>query len=353
MLNNLQSLRAFAAYSVVMYHCFMGAMNPTDPIGQSYLDLPSGGVDLFFVISGFVMTYTTAANETPGGFAIKRMTRIVPLYWAMTCVVIGMTLIRGWLFPNVVLSPEAILSSLFFIPHVDGSGSMYPVLGVGWTLNYEMAFYLLFAISLVLPFAWRSSGLLLLITLTWLVAVITNLVEPAETASLASFYANPILFEFAAGCLIGHMIRQPSVIAFVRVTPMWPFALAGLAGFAILPAILSLDAPSVLRYGAPSVLLVFAAVGQDLHRAPARESWLTKLGDASYSAYLLHPVLLVITTQGVRAIVGDGALSSTLILAGVLISTACASLLCVRYFEKPVTLWLRNLGGRQAPAVNH
>ena len=93
MLNNLQSLRAFAAYSVVMYHCFMGAMNPTDPIGQSYLDLPSGGVDLFFVISGFVMTYTTAANETPGGFAIKRMTRIVPLYWAMTCVVIGMTLI--------------------------------------------------------------------------------------------------------------------------------------------------------------------------------------------------------------------------------------------------------------------
>jgi exopolysaccharide production protein ExoZ len=194
---------------------------------------------------------------------------------------------------------------------------------------------------------------LLLITLTWLVAMITNLVEPAETASLASFYANPILFEFAAGCLIGHMIRQPSVIAFVRVTPMWPFALAGLAGFAILPAILSLDAPSVLRYGAPSVLLVFAAVGQDLYRAPARESWLTKLGDASYSAYLLHPVLLVITTQGVRAIVGDGALSSTVILAGVLISTACASLLCVRYFEKPVTLWLRNLGGRQAPAVNH
>ena len=80
MLNNIQNLRALAASAVVAYHCLIRFLHPADPLGRSYLDLPSGGVDLFFLISGFVMVHTTRDDETPAWFATKRIARIVPLY---------------------------------------------------------------------------------------------------------------------------------------------------------------------------------------------------------------------------------------------------------------------------------
>lgn len=345
MLNNIQNLRALAAYAVVAYHCLIRFLHPADPLGRSYLDLPSGGVDLFFVISGFVMVHTTRDDETSAWFATKRIARIVPLYWLATLVVIALVMIRPWFFSEAQLTPDAILSSLFFIPHADASGQAYPILGVGWTLNYEMMFYTLFAISLMLPRSYRLPGVVALISLVWLTANLAGANLPDQSV-IAHFYSKPILFEFAAGCVLAHALRNASVIAFVRANPVWPFALAGLAGFAILPAIVPLDQPSILRYGLPAFLLVFAAAAQDLHRTRAPETVLTQLGDASYSAYLLHPIIIVIAAQVVIAVMGNGIVAELILLAIVLVATALVSIASMRVFEKPTAAWIRAAAGR-------
>jgi exopolysaccharide production protein ExoZ len=336
-LNNLQTLRAIAAYSVVIYHCLMRFVRPEGPIGMAYLDLPSGGVDLFFVISGFVMVHTTRDDETPGWFATKRIARIVPLYWVATFVVIGLVLVREWLFPTTLVTPESILASLFFVPHLDAAGHVYPILGVGWTLNYEMMFYALFAISLFLPRAFRLASILALITLVWVIAMIGG------DSVFTRFYANPIIFEFAAGCSIAYALRAPAVIAFVRATPMWPLALAGFAALVILPSFIGEDVATFFKYGIPAMFIVFAAAAQDLYRAPAATSMVTRLGDASYSAYLLHPIVIAIVAQVVLLVAGDGPLAEGLILAATLVATAVISTLSMKYFEKPTAALVRNL----------
>ena len=339
-LNNIQNLRALAAYAVVAYHCLIRFLHPADPLGRSYLDLPSGGVDLFFVISGFVMVHTTRDDETPAWFATKRIARIVPLYWLATLVVIALVIIRPWTFSQALLTPDAILASLFFVPHADASGQAYPILGVGWTLNYEMMFYAMFAISMMLPRVYRLPGVVALIWVVWLTANLSG------DGVIAHFYANPILFEFAVGCVLANALRNTSVIAWVRANPVWPFALAGFAGFAILPAIVPLGQPSILRYGLPALLLVFAAAAQDLHRTRAPETVLTQLGDASYSAYLLHPIIIVVAAQVVLAVLGTGIVAELILMAIVLATTAIVSLTSMRMFEKPTAAWIRSAASR-------
>ncbi len=257
------------------------------------------------------MVHTTRDHETPAWFATKRIARIVPLYWLATLVVIALVIIRPWTFSESLLTLDAILASLFFVPHADASGQDYPILGIGWTLNYEMMFYAIFAISLLLPRAYRLTGVVVLIALVWLAANLSG------TGVIAHFYANPILFEFAAGCVLTIALRNASVIAWVSANPVWPFALAGLAGLAILPAAIPLGQPSIPRYGLPAFLLVFAATAQDLHCTRAPETVFTQLGDASYSAYPLHPIVIVIVAQVV------------------LVATAIVSLTSMRIFEKP------------------
>lgn len=340
MLNNIQNLRALAAYAVVAYHCLIRFLNPADPLGRSYLDLPSGGVDLFFVISGFVMVHTTRDDETPAWFATKRIARIVPLYWLATFVVIALVIVRPWTFSGALLTPDSVLASLFFVPHVDANEQAYPILGVGWTLNYEMMFYALFAISLLLPRAYRLPGVIVLISLVWLTANLSG------ESVIAHVYANPILFEFAAGCVLAHALRHESVINWVRANPVWPFALAGAVGFAILPAIIPLGQPSIVRYGLPAFLLVFAAAAQDLYRTRAPETVLTQLGDASYSAYLLHPIIIVIASQVVLAVLGTSIVAELILMGIVLAATAFVSIASMRVFEKPTAAWIRAAAGR-------
>lgn len=353
MLNGLQNLRALAAYSVVLYHCLMRFVHPTDALGRAYLDLPSGGVDLFFVISGFVMVHTTRDAETPAWFAIKRVARIVPLYWVATIVVIGLVIVRERFFPTAVITPESVAASLFFIPHPDAAGHAYPILGVGWTLNYEMVFYLLFALSLFLPAALRLVAIMGLITLVWVSACLVVEANPAGADIIARFYANPILFEFAAGCLIAYALRLPAVAAFVRATPMWPIALAGAASFAILPSLIPIETPTIARYGLPAVLLVFATAAQDLYRKPARETLITRLGDASYSAYLLHPIVIVFVAEAAVLAFGQTLATDFIVIAATLAATAVISVLSMKHFEKPTASFVRNLLRRKRPATGH
>ncbi len=119
--------------------------------------LPGGfaGVDVFFVISGFIMWSISARESRPAAFMVNRIVRITPLYWLATGVMIFGAL--AGLFPRVVLTPDHIVNSLLFIPHVSPSNhQVWPLLVQGWTLNYEMFFYALFALTLFAPRALQA-----------------------------------------------------------------------------------------------------------------------------------------------------------------------------------------------------
>lgn len=130
-IQSLQILRALAATSVVYLH--IGC----EPWFGGF------GVDIFFVLSGFVMCYITDSGESGKEFFLRRIARIVPLYWALTLI----TFVIAWLKPTLFNSTTADLGNLFksllFIPYVKENGSISPIIPVGWTLNYEVYFYLL------------------------------------------------------------------------------------------------------------------------------------------------------------------------------------------------------------------
>lgn len=269
-LNSVQYLRAVAALAVVVFHA-------GERTGLHF-SIGAAGVDIFFVISGFVMYLTSMRRPvTPGRFMLDRIKRIVPLYWIAT----GVMMAGAWvgLFPNLVLEPVHALASLFFIPmQSPSSGEVWPVLVQGWTLNYEMFFYLIFAASLFCPSRWR-----LAFALSLLAALVSAGALAAPAGAIALTYTQPILLEFAAGMLIAACWLKGWI-------PRWHtglfLALAGLAGFALIFAFgLGFSA---LICGPLAAMLVCGAITLETHGKMLRMPGLTYLGNASYSIYLWH-----------------------------------------------------------------
>jgi exopolysaccharide production protein ExoZ len=149
----LQGLRAAAALSVTVHHMLH---EPYGSIAIAWLsNLPwQSGVDVFFVISGFVIVHSSARLFGAAGasrvFLWRRLARIVPLYWVVTMAF----LVVDVMFPHGLNSPSPgllqILASYAFIPWPAENGLIQPVYSLGWTLNYEMMFYAVFALFLQL-----------------------------------------------------------------------------------------------------------------------------------------------------------------------------------------------------------
>jgi exopolysaccharide production protein ExoZ len=154
-LKSLQILRYIAATSVILVHI------------ETIPNFGGFGVDIFFVLSGFVIALVVSSKQSPIQFAISRVSRIVPIYWLLTTLLLIMILLAPQLFPeSTIINSNATnyLKSLFFVPYQDGLG-IKPILAVGWSLNYEMLFYLLVWISLLFskhPLILASSMLLTL-----------------------------------------------------------------------------------------------------------------------------------------------------------------------------------------------
>lgn len=134
-IDSIQLLRAVAAIAVVTQHV------PIPIFGDGLW-----GVDLFFVISGFIMCHATARSGR--NFFLKRIIRIVPLYWLGTLFIYALALTLPQLLNTTTANPVDLLKSLLFIPFIKG-GIPVPIVFQGWTLNYEMFFYGLFWISLL------------------------------------------------------------------------------------------------------------------------------------------------------------------------------------------------------------
>jgi exopolysaccharide production protein ExoZ len=320
----IQYLRGIAAMMVVWVHVV-----PLFPSIEARLGDPhwgTAGVDLFFVISGFIMVVSTEGKSlTPWQFFENRLVRIVPLYWLVTGVMIAKAVSRHQA-AELHYTAATIGQSLAFIPYhsLEYPGRIWPILLQGWTLNYEMFFYALFALSFVLGKRLRVP--VLVGSLALLVGVGSG--GPFSSAA-AAIYTDPRLLEFGAGMLIAKLwLYQQLKIGVVAS------GLAIGAGFYFLTF---LESPWLLLAGAACV--VVGSLGPAA--ASIRSRLLLELGNASYSIYLTHIFLFGAVRAIGRHLPAAVSLPMALgFVTAALAICAGAGWLCYRFIEKPTTQWL-------------
>ena len=291
-LHALQYLRAAAALAVVYSH----AVIQVDAY-EHFLPYAGGfGVDVFFVISGFIMVWIAKPEDTPWRFIVNRVRRVVPLYWFFTLLMALILVALPTVFKRSAFEWDTLLMSLAFVPHesVAHPGWLWPILAPGWSLNYEMYFYLLFALSLLLPPARRVAGTIVALGA---VALFVELLG-RHWWDAARFYSADMVFEFALGMLLAVAWKRG-----LRVPPRVALLLIAL-GTALLLAHLPL--PRLLAFGVPSLLVVAGCLWV---RAPERR-WGVLLGDASYALYLSHLFTLGVLRVVLPPLLGDGALAA-------------------------------------------
>jgi exopolysaccharide production protein ExoZ len=333
----IQILRALAALAIALLHAIHDAETISARAGGGFSlrdSLPlAAGVDLFFVISGFVMVYASrdafGSAASIGPFLRRRAARIIPIYWAVTIIYIAISL--GGLAPVNRPKPDGweIAASFLFIPWLTGQGPLVqPVYSLGWTLNYEMFFYLLFA--LVLPLR-RAVAVPVLVGLLMALAAVGQLIP--HTSVQLHFWTRSIILEFGFGLIIGQM-------ALSGVKPTRPLA-AVLAAAAVALLALSAWKPGLfpdraLMYGLPGALLVIAALAfNDMAFENPLAKLGIRLGDASYAIYILHPFAI----RGLTVAAGGAlvALSPWLYIGIVLVLICLMSVAAWLWFERPVT----------------
>ncbi len=200
-LDGIQWLRGAAAALVVVEHAKNAISTELLKLtpGESPLSIfPfAAGVDIFFVISGFIMAHASAQLfGRPGSwrpFMIRRIARIAPLYWLLTSVMIVLFAAIGSRMWRES-SWGAIAASYLFLPASNPEGQAFPMLVTGWTLNYEMAFYVVFAL-----FIGFGRSVALSLTVATILAVAMSGLVFAPTATALRFWTDPIILEFAAG----------------------------------------------------------------------------------------------------------------------------------------------------------
>jgi exopolysaccharide production protein ExoZ len=282
---SLQYLRGIAALMIVLVHV-PGQLSPGGLGGWS--EPLKGGVDIFFVISGFIMWVTTCNDRlTAPEFMWRRLVRIVPLYWIVTTFVVGTMVLTPSLVRSGSFSPSHIASSYFFIATKHPMFSNYfPVLIPAWTLIYEMFFYVIFSICLFVPVQSRAFSVIGILS----AVAALRIVSPGQF-SLADFYTNGIILEFAFGILIG--------VAYSRGTkiPNWALALTILLGIFGMALTESISADRYIALGVPAALIVAACVLYERFNKVARIAPLESLGNSSYSLYLSHGITISAVMQ--------------------------------------------------------
>lgn len=338
MLHSINMLRTLSCYLIVTFHVTEFINANYDRLSITF-DLAEPGFHLFLLISGVILILITKPDDPPQKFMLKRIARIVPIYWLTTILAIGLALARPWYFSDAIITPGSIASSFFFLPYEDASGDIQPILYVAWTLGYTMLFYTLFAVSLL-----AAPGRQALLTFSLLIAVIAGArFIPNETYS--TFYGDPILLEFAMGCLLGLVLRRPEVGRWAARTPVWPLALTGVGGLAAATLADYDGLLEVVTFAPAGAFLVFACAAQDLYRAPLKLGILNQGGKISYGVFLIHPLLIPGLGMIALRVAGDGKESALLLLAFVLVLTTILAWLSFRYFEVPANSLLRRAFG--------
>jgi len=344
MLVSLQYARAIAALAVVFVHLTDFAV--FEPL---HLPVVGGfGVDVFFIISGFIM-WTTAAEMKPGRFVVRRLIRIVPAYWIFTTLLVVIALAAHSLTPDVTLDARSLLGSYLFIPYYNAGGGIQPLLLQGWTLNFEMWFYAVFAAALFLP--GRQLRFCAVCGVLVVCSVAGALLGPQD--AVLRTYTDPTLIEFCLGMGLAAVGRRQWLGGWLAGAVV----ALGLGALIVADANASIGWPRFIWLGLPALVFVAGLLGLEAPIARRRAAWLVAIGNASYSLYLSHPFVLkamaviagavVARLPGVPTVVAAVAFG----LAGMVAAVGFAWL-AFRFVEDPITRGLNaRLLRKPAPPI--
>ena len=325
-IDSIQYLRAIAAWLVVVFH-LTSSLGFEFGWGDSFA-IGAIGVDIFFVISGYIMAMIAARSGSfsPVEFMLRRAARIAPLYWSMTFVICAVCL----LYPSLINNPDITLGrmffSLFFLPDFV-SGATHPALITGWTLHYEFFFYALVAFSI-----WLTEDRTLRVTALML-CICVAAGAMIDGNRIFVFYTQPIILEFVFGILIWNYGARLTALRYFRI--IWLLALPPIF-LALAVSDIYTDEIRFLIWGLPAAFFVLGAIPFFTAQLP----WLARLGDWSFSTYLLHIYVIQLFVKLVAA----RAVGSPLLLAVesmlVLLLIALISAAQFSWFERPAARFL-------------
>jgi exopolysaccharide production protein ExoZ len=325
-LKNLQGLRAFAAISVMLFHfALMPATNLPFKIGAF-------GVDLFFVLSGFIIAHSSTHSSRH--FLAHRLIRVLPPYWIATLLavlptlpVMGLSGAGGWL-----------VQSLVYLP---GPGGRPALIFVGWTLVYELGFYLLYWLALRL--GTRRAPLACIVLLAIFAFVPLH-------GRLGPW---PLLLEFTLGICIYLAVERANWLRAVPGAVGLVAAAAGLAMLLILPRLTGYkpddyqSAWRVVTWGLPATAVLLGLIVAEKGGLAIRNRFALLLGAASYAIYLLHPIAVGQLLQ----LPPQAATTSWLSCLGAAAATIAIAVGFYLWIEAPLLRLLRGLLRDRPPVV--
>jgi peptidoglycan/LPS O-acetylase OafA/YrhL len=302
-LHNLQALRGVACLLVVAFHLGgweqqYGVKTPAVQWAQWF---GFAGVDVFFALSGFIITYTQARQlgrpAAAPGYLFRRLWRVFPPFWA-AMVLAGLA--YGVLLNVPVLDGDWVRDWAHWLALLPGDPP-HRWIAPAWTLTYEVMFYLAFTVLLLLP-PRVGAGLLA----GWAAAVLANV--PAWQPGgdpYAALVLSPYVLEFLGGCAVAGLVlrgarrgARPAVLAAVAYAVVGVLLARGLTAGDWL-AVINREPVRVAVFGPPAVLLVYGMAAGELGGRLRAPRWLRPVGDASYSIYLIHcPVGAVAVIYG-------------------------------------------------------
>lgn len=334
-ISSIQFFRGFAALLVVFHHImqqFYG-FERTNAIGDFFSDFGHFGVDIFFVISGFIMAYTLHGREITGIYFLKnRLIRILPAYYFFTLLFLLLT------FNNIDSSAyyaniESILLSLAFFPHENPAPflGVYPALSVGWTLNVEMFFYLI--LTIFISFRLQIKHVLIATSALLLASPVVFLIFNLDVYKGVA--GNFRLFEFVAGIAIAYVYLNFRVEFYSK-------RLQSII-LTVMLALLYIPIPQVLMdILMSSSLIYFALVYNTIL---TKFKYVNKLGgylgNLSYSIYLSHPIVLTLFIKYVD-FKSLPFFEKSLMLILVVTSIICISHLSFIFIEKKLSGFIKN-----------
>ena len=328
----MQALRGLAALGVLLSHLYVIELKYSpDALLGAWTRAGMAGVDLFFVISGFLMVYVTWGRDTtPGAFLWRRVTRIYPLYWVVSAAVLAVWLVR----PDMVFASNPdpdILRSFLLFPQEGG-----PLLTVGWTLVHEMYFYLVFALVMLLPRRYLGAALA-----TWCVSVaIISHYKLAPDVALLQLVFDPLVFEFVAGAGLALAVVTTGKPKLGLISVVLGVIFVGNLVFARPPLSELLDdhmaRAAIIGPLAGGLFTIYVVV---MKARPGRTAvW---LGDISYSLYLTHVLTLSLVGRLAAPLMREGWVDNAVLLVVLVGASVGVAHLTYVGVERPLIAFFR------------
>lgn len=331
--NTIQLLRFIAFFIVIVCHA---TYYTADRLVKGFYQYESGfnGVVLFFVISGFVMIVSSEklAKREDGWrvFTMRRLIRIVPIYWLLTTYKLVLMFFASGLVHHAHPDLGTVIKSYLFIPSLNMDGVMFPILGVGWTLNMEMFFYLLFALALAIrvrPVVFLSLVFIPLFVLSF---------YARESWPVWRFYTAPIVINFllgviAAKLILGNIRLSENTGLFTLVAGLLVLIMPNEY---IMPLVNQSQLVYQLIMFIASFFIVYSAASIENHLSFSIPGWMVSLGGASYSLYLIHPLIAPLVPTVLKMLKMPFALLSVL---GAISIAIAGGFFFYRFCETPVT----------------